>query len=208
MRFQAHRNSSHTHRLTRRSLLRVSALAVSFTLALTACSPQEGPQKPVGSVTPEQSYDLLVKEGRGFVAGSLMSSNTVFVLFDPQCPHCGHLWEQALPLQKKLKFVWMPVAFIGPKSAPQGAALLTAANPVEAMGLHEASLLAGSGGTSASASIPDDIAAAIKKNTELFNSMGVESVPYIVARNATTGQVVTNAGAMETAALQQFLGLN
>ena len=38
--------------------------------------------------------------------------------------------------------------------------------------------------------------------------MGVESVPFIVAKNASTGQVVTNAGAMETAALAQFLGLN
>ena len=125
-----------------------------------------------------------------------------------KCPHCGHLWEQSLPLHKKVKFVWMPVAFISAKSAPQGAALLTATNPLEAMNVHEASILAGSGGTSASSSVPDDIAAAIKKNTELFNSMGVESVPYIVARNANTGEVVTNAGAFETAALAQFLGLN
>jgi thiol:disulfide interchange protein DsbG len=161
-----------------------------------------------GSVKPEQSYDLLAKEGKGFAVGALMSANTVYVLFDPQCPHCGHLWEQSLPLHKKVKFVWMPVAFINAKSAPQGAALLTAANPVEAMTTHEASILSGSGGTSASSSVPDDIAAAIKKNTDLFNSMAVESVPYIVAKNASTGQVVTNAGAFETAALAQFLGLN
>ncbi len=197
------------HALSRRSLLRALTLAASATLALAACSPQDSAQKPVaGSVKPEQSYDLLAREGKGFVAGALMSANTVYVLFDPQCPHCGHLWEQSLPLHKRVKFVWMPVAFISPKSAPQGAALLTAANPVEAMTAHEASILAGSGGSSASASIPDDIAAAIKKNTDLFNSMGVESVPYIVAKNAGTGQVVTNAGAMETAALAQWLGLN
>jgi thiol:disulfide interchange protein DsbG len=194
---------------SRRSALRTLALVAAATLTLGACSPQDAAQKPVaGSIKPEQSYDALAKEGKGFTVGALMSSNTVYVLFDPQCPHCGHLWEQALPLHKKLKFVWLPVAFINAKSLPQGAALLTAANPLEAMGAHEASILAGSGGTAASSSIPDDIAAAIKKNTELFNSMGVESVPYIVARNASTGQVVTNAGALETAALQQFLGLN
>ncbi len=193
--------------LSRRSLLRALALAASATLA--ACSPQDAAQKPVaGSVKPEQSYELLAREGKGFAVGALMSAHTVYVLFDPQCPHCGHLWEQSLPLHKRIKFVWMPVAFISPKSAPQGAALLTAANPVEAMTAHEASLLAGSGGSSASASIADDIAAAIKKNTGLFNSMGVDSVPYIVAKNATSGQVVTNAGAMETAALAQWLGLN
>jgi thiol:disulfide interchange protein DsbG len=191
--------------------LALSALCVPLVaaLGLTACSPQDAAQKPLsGSVKPEQSYDLLEKEGKGFSVGALMSANTVYVLFDPQCPHCGHLWEQSLPLHKKAKFVWMPVAFINPKSAPQGAALLTAANPVEAMTTHEASLLGGSGGSSASSSVPDEIAAAIKKNTELFNRMGVESVPYIVARNPSTGQVVTNAGAFETAALAQFLGLN
>ena len=194
--------------LSRRTLLRSFALAGAAVLALAACSPDAGPKPVAGSIKAADSYDVLAKQGKGFTVGALMSSNTVYVLFDPQCPHCGHLWEQALPLHKKVKFVWMPVAFIGAKSMPQGAALLTAANPTEAMGLHEASILAGSGGTSASSSIPDDIAAAIKKNTELFNGMGVESVPYIVARNASTGQVVTNAGAMETAALAQFLGLN
>ncbi len=194
--------------LSRRTLLRSFALAGAALLALAACSPDAGPKPVTGSIKAADSYDVLAKQGKGFTVGALMSNNTVYVLFDPQCPHCGHLWEQALPLHKRVKFVWMPVAFISAKSAPQGAALLTAANPAEAMGVHEASILAGSGGTSASSSIPDDIAAAIKKNTELFNGMGVESVPYIVARNASTGQVVTNAGALETAALAQFLGLD
>lgn len=196
---------------SRRSVLRAATLPLAAVLALNlaACSPDDAAQKPAtGSVKASDAYALLAKEGRGFAVGSLMSTNTVYVMFDPQCPHCGHLWEQALPLHKKVKFVWMPVAFISAKSAPQGAALLTAGNPVEAMGAHEASILAGTGGTAASSSIPDDVAAAIKKNTDLFNSLGVESVPYIVAKNASNGQVVTNAGALETAALEQFLGLN
>ena len=194
--------------LSRRSVLRSLALAGTAALALSACSADSGPKPVAGSIKQADSYEVLAKEGKGFAVGALMSANTVYVLFDPQCPHCGHLWEQSLPLHKKVKFVWMPVAFINAKSAPQGAALLTAANPVEAMSTHEASILAGSGGSAASSSVPDDISAAIKKNTELFNGMGVESVPYIVAKNASTGQVVTNAGAFETAALAQFLGLN
>jgi len=130
------------------------------------------------------------------------------VLFDPQCPHCGHLWQQSQPLMKKIKFVWMPVAFINAKSAPQGAALLSAANPMETMEAHEASILAGSGGMAASSSVPDDLAASIKKNTELLNAMGVGSVPYVMVKNSTTGAVVTHEGAMETAALEKLVGLN
>jgi thiol:disulfide interchange protein DsbG len=177
-------------------------------LGLSACSPQDNPAKSEATSVPvEQSYDLLAREGRGFTVGALMTANTVYVLFDPQCPHCGHLWQASLPLHKKVKFVWMPVAFIGAQSAPQGAALLTAINPVEAMSAHEASLLAGTGGTAASASIAQDVAQAIQKNTSLFNRLGGESVPFIVAKNQTTGAVVNYAGAMDTAALEQFLGL-
>ena len=193
--------------LPRRTAL--ACLALSPVAFIAACSPKDQPAPtPKASLKLPDSYDILSKDGKGFVAGSLLSANTVYVMFDPQCPHCGHLWQQAQPLLKKVKFVWMPVSFINAKSTPQGAALLTAANPAEAMSSHEASLLAGTGGTSASSNVPDDIAAAIKKNTDLFNALGVESVPFIVAKNASTGQVVTKTGAMETEALVQFLGLN
>jgi thiol:disulfide interchange protein DsbG len=197
---------------TRRRVLRAATLPLVAALALelAACSPQDtpAPKAAAGSVKPDEAYALLAAEGKGFAVGSLMSANTVYVLFDPQCPHCGHLWQQSLPLHKKVKFVWMPVSFINAKSTPQGAALLAAANPLQAMTEHEASILAGTGGTAASASIPDDLAAAIKKNTDLFNRLGGESVPFIVAKNAGSGQAVVNAGAMETAALEQFLGIS
>ena len=49
---------------------------------------------------------------------------------------------------------------------------------------------------------------AIKANTLLFNSLGATSVPFIVAKNLTTGAVVTNAGALQTPALAAFLGVN
>ena len=137
-----------------------------------------------------------------------MSANTVYVLFDPQCPHCGHLWQAAQPLLKKTKFVWVPVGIMNAKSMPQGAALLTSANPVELMTAHEASLLAGTGGTSAPSSIPDDIEQAIKTNTQVLNALKAESVPMIVAKHAKTGALITRVGAMDTAGLATFLGVD
>lgn len=178
-------------------------------LTVTACSKQESASKPTAAAaSPAQSYADVAAKTKGFAVGAMMSANTVYVLFDPQCPHCGHLWNQSQPLLKKVKFVWVPVAFINAKSAPQGAALLTTANPAELMTTHETSILAGSGGIAASASIPSDIETAIKANTQLLNSMGVESVPFIIAKQAQTGQVVTNTGALETAALARFLGID
>ncbi len=175
-------------------------------LVLTGCSQQDAPTKPTAVAT-AQSYDAVVAQGKGFTVGAMMSANAVYVLFDPQCPHCGHLWEASKPLLKKVKFIWVPVSIINGNSAPQGAALLSTANPMELMSTHETSILAGTGGLPTAAGASPEVELAIKKNTLLFNSMGVESVPYIVAKNARTGQVITNNGALSTAALADFLGI-
>lgn len=182
-------------------------LTAALSLGLGACSPQDTPPSASTTIAPDQAFAAVGAQGRGFTVGSLMSANTVYVLFDPQCPHCARLWNAALPLQNTAKFVWMPVSLLGPKSLPQGAALLQASDPVQAMTAHEQSLLAGQGGMSASASVPDEVSAAIKTNTQLLNNLGAESVPFIVARHAQTGAVLTQAGAMETQALRDFLGL-
>jgi thiol:disulfide interchange protein DsbG len=197
-------------------LAHLAACAIAtLALVLTGCSPQDSTGKSTnagGSDTPAgkpaQPYEAAASQGKGFTVGAMMSTNTVYVMFDPQCPHCGHLWEASVPLHKKVKFVWMPVAFINAKSGPQGAALLTAADPAALMAEHETSILAGGGGISAIAGAPIEIERAIKKNTQLFNSMGVESVPFVLAKNLQTGQVVTHTGALTTAALTEFLGIN
>ena len=143
----------------------------------------------------------------GFTVGTPLSTRTVYVFFDAQCVHCGELWNAAKPLNGQAKFVWIPVSLMNPKSASQGAALLSAANPVELMTSHEAALLSGGGGMSASASMTPEAEAAIKTNTQLFNSLGATSVPYIVAKNNSTGAVITNSGALATPALAAFLGI-
>ena len=93
-------------------------------LWLTACSKEEtGPAGKPATASPietAQAFDAVAAAAKGFPAGALMSAHTVYVLFDPQCPHCSHLWESSLPLHGKVKFVWAPVAIIGAKSLPQG----------------------------------------------------------------------------------------
>ncbi len=191
--------------------LPVSSLWLLGALALGGCSPQE-PAGTATSTPPAAAAKRPVTmeaaaQGKGFAVGSLMSANTVYVFFDAQCPHCGHLWDAATPLHKKLKFVWVPVGLINASSTAQGAALLSAANPVALMSEHEASLLARKGGISAGSPAPES-EQAIKANTELLNGFGAESVPFIVARNLKTGQTVTHEGAMLTPALAEFLGVD
>ncbi len=188
-----------------------ASMIAAFALSLVACSKPDTPAASVSAsavAAPSLSYDKVAAEGKGFTAGALMSANTVYVLFDPQCPHCGHLWQASQPLLNKAKFVWIPVSIINAKSALQGAALLSAANPTELMAAHEASLLAGTGGLPGNDTPSPAVQATIKSNTQLFNDLALESVPFAVAKNVRTGQVVTHSGAMDAAALAQWLGVD
>ena len=194
-------------------------VSTAIVLALTACSKTE---TPATGATPNStaaattsaaansgsSYDMVAANSKGFTVGALMSAQAVYVLFDPQCPHCGRLWQASLPLHSKAKFVWIPISFNPTKSLPQGAALLSAANPVEAMNAHEQSLLAGTGGMSASSDVPEEIKQAITNNTQLLNRLGVDSVPFLLGKHRKTGEIVSFNGAMETAALANLLGID
>lgn len=197
----------------------LAALTV-LVLATTACSKTETPAPGAspGAGTPPataaapaanagSSYDMVAANSKGFTVGALMSAQPVYVLFDPQCPHCGRLWQASLPLLDKVKFVWIPISFNPTKSIPQGAALLSAANPVEAMTAHEQSLLAGTGGMAASSDVPDELRQAITANTQLLNRLGVDSVPFLLGKHRKSGDIVTFNGAMETAALAKLLGV-
>jgi thiol:disulfide interchange protein DsbG len=108
-------------------------------------------------------------------------------------------------LKPQLKFVWLPVRLLGEASQTQGAGILAAKDPVAAMDEHETAVLANQksdmpGGGDAQKDI-------VKKNTDLFNRFGFQSVPSIVAQNAQTGALVTHEGALPTADLAAFLGL-
>ena len=48
----------------------------------------------------------------------------------------------------------------------------------------------------------------IRDSTQLLTALGVDSVPFILAKNRRTGAVVSNSGALGTAALAQLLGVD
>ena len=190
-------------RLNHRAIAAISCVA----LLLGACSQKDTPDAAKPAIQ-EVSVQAVAAQAKGFTVGAVMSANTVYVFFDPQCPHCGHLWQASTPLHRKVKFVWIPVAWINASSLSQGAALLTATNPLELMTEHEALLLAGKGGISAPSGIGSDIEQSIKANTKLLNALGAASVPFIVVKNAVTGQTIAKDGAQTTAALAEMIGVD
>ena len=192
-----------------RRLLLATVPAASL-LALAGCSKESAPTSASAAPPPAKrtpSLEIVAAEGKGFTVGSLMAANPVYVFFDPQCPHCGHLWEASIPLQRKLKFVWMPVSLLNASSGPQGATILSAKDPAATMAEHEKSLLARQGGISAASSIPEEATAAVKSNTALFNAFSLESVPFIFAHNVRTNQTVMRGGSMSTEQLAELVGV-
>ena len=176
-------------------------------MALLGCSPQDT-AAPVVPASHDVALETTAAQAQGFPVGAVMQASPVYVFFDAQCRHCGNLWNAAIPLHTKVKFVWIPVGLMNASSTAQGAALLAAADPKALMTEHEASLLAGKGGIAASASPAAATGAAIKTNTALLKQLGAAGVPFIVARHGKTGQAVSRDGSMSTAALAEFLGVD
>lgn len=187
----------------------VLGLATLTLAPLAACSKkdQAAPAAaPARKLSALEAYALAAK-GSGFTIGAVMAANTVYVFFDTTCPHCAELWNASQPLLNKLKMVWLPIGLLRPSSLPQGATILSAADPAKAMSENEASVLQRGGGISVPSSLPDEVVAKVKANTELFRQLDAESVPLIVYRNAQTGQHGMHAGALDTASLAALAGV-
>ena len=193
--------------MKKRNLLTCALLA--SLLALAGC--KDAADSPAAAASaaapaPTVSVAAVASQAKGFTVGSTISVRTVYVFFDPQCPHCAELWEQAKPLKSQAKFVWIPVALLNPASGPQGAAILAAADPVAAMDAHEASMAARTGGITATGELTAQ-KAAVDANTKLMNRFQFQGVPTIVAKHAVTGDLVVKEGALPTAMLAAALGL-
>ncbi len=189
----------------------LTSFLVCALVLLAACSPKNDTNAGAATAKPpkqEVTIEAIAANTKGFTVGAMLSATTVYVFFDPQCPHCGHLWQASVALQKKVRFVWIPVAWINTSSLSQGAALLTAKDPLALMTEHEASILAGTHGIAAPASVAPDIEQAIKGNTKMLGGFGAESVPFFAFKNARTGQVVQHEGALSTAELAALLGVD
>ena len=181
--------------------------------AVAACSRPDAPAPSVAaapSAAPaagaREAFDA-ASRGSGFVVGQPMAARQLLVFFDPQCPHCAALWVASRPLRDRVRMTWMPVAFMSPASAPQGALLLAATDATATMDRHEALLAGGQGGLPVAASADDAGLAKIAANTELWKTTGAASVPHLVYRAGADGPYGVESGGLPTEQLAQRLAL-
>lgn len=180
--------------------------AVSPSASASASAPS-APDAKAAAPAGSSILDTVAAQASGFSVGPMMASRTVYVFFDPQCPHCGRLWEASKPVVDKLRMMWIPVGILNPNSAPQGAALLAASDAVATMNRHEAEIAAGRSGLVPPAKPAPELLDKVKANTQLWKTVGAESVPFMLYRNPASGQIANFAGAADTATLKQMFGL-
>ncbi len=180
---------------------RLFTIAAAAALAALACGSGARAEPAAKDVYQAAS------QANGFAVGAPMAVNVVYVFFDPKCPHCAHLWGTVKPLLGRLKVVWIPVGILGDSSVPQGATILSAANPAEAMERNETLVLDHQPGIPVDPALGADALAKVKANTDLLEKLGADSVPLIVYRNPRTGEHGAVSGALETTQLAAMLGV-
>lgn len=116
------------------------------------------------------------------VQGDPKAKNIIYAFFDPTCPYCNLAYTSfKTALKPGSQVRWIPVAFLSTKSAGQAAALLTAADPVQAMEQHEATFKAGG---IAQAEMTPEAKKKLDENLKMFRDMGFKGVPAIMYRTA------------------------
>ena len=194
------------------------ALALVSALIMSACNSPSGEsaapaasaaQASTGEPVTKISADVFekVKTAKGFQTGTLGAVPSAYVMFDPQCPHCGALWSAAKPLQAKIAIKWIPVALLKPASETQAALLIGGTDPAALMNAHEAAMLAG--GTDTLVGTPDEKATtSARDNTALMvRTVGSTSIPTIIYLDPATKQPQYLAGSMPTERLAALLGV-
>lgn len=186
-----------------------SAWGATGLLALAGCSreqPAAQAKTPAAPADPRQAFEK-AQRGTGFTVGAAASQRLALVFFDPQCGHCAALWLASKPLLDRVRMVWMPVAFVSEKSAPQGAMLLAAPDAAALMDQHESRLAARLGGLELTGPAAPERLAQIKANTDLLMSLGADSVPHLLVRSGEQGPWGVHAGGLPSAELAHLLGL-
>lgn len=203
--------------LKRKTLLASIIIGASF--IITACDDTSS-KDPVQtqkslSATPEKSAEKqtalsslaeLQQKTSFFITGPRLKQegSYTYVFFDPQCPHCNKLWQNAQSvLVKDVSIVWIPVAFLNEKSLPQGATILSSGNSRQTMEEHEKSMSDGGAGIAVSSVINPTGLEKIRTNNSIFESIGGNSVPLIF-RASSNGEILKVSGELTPEFLKEF----
>lgn len=164
-------------------------------LALSACS----------------NHEPALERAEGFHVGERRSESQApdaYVLFDPLCGYCAEQWRNFQPLQSQVLVKWIPVGVLGEESVGQAAILLMSEDPEALMVEHQASFASEDGQLASANEVSGEAHAAVRKNNLVIEKLGTKSVPTVVYRNRTTGELIITSGVASTSELAQAFGIS
>ncbi|MGC8508109.1 MAG: thioredoxin fold domain-containing protein [Thiomonas sp.] len=174
--------------MQRRHILSLLASPVLVALAapLVVAQHSAGPARALADI----AKATVIVEGNG--------QRLLTIFFDPNCPYCHALYKDLRPEVGKngLQFRWVPVAILTPSSLTKAAALLQAADPLQAFRDNEDNWNFGDspgGGITPAKDVLPATRAKIDANNALLQSAGSFGVPTLLWRN-TQGKVMMQVG--------------
>ena len=186
--------------LTRRRLARGLAL-----LPLGAASPAHAARstdQAAATILGQLASASCIVEGHG--------KRQLVVFFDPNCPYCHHLYEALRPAvgAQGLRVCWIVLGMLTASSLPKAAAMLQAADPLQAFRRNEddydfAASGQPGGGIAPARSITPATRERLQRNLVLYRSAQLAGVPVMVWRDAHGAHL--NVGVPSGAELQSIL---
>jgi len=141
------------------------------------------PTTPPMPSSPGEQLMQALQNAAGVDVGSA-SAPKLFMVVDPNCPHCHEVWKElrAAVYGGKLQIRLVPIGAFGPESERASAQLLHVGNPLDVWDKYIA------GDQNQLAGTPDAAAiAAIQANHALIDAWHIQMTPYLIYR-AKSGQ--------------------
>jgi thiol:disulfide interchange protein DsbG len=118
-------------------------------MVAAATAPAQTVSEPKPEVLPDHTWRQVISL-RGIATQEGMTTASLYVFFDPNCPFSAKLWQRRVDGKffGELPAVWIPVTFVGKTALGKGAALLRANSKEElARNFKEFSFEHGEGAT-------------------------------------------------------------
>ena len=201
-------------------------IATIVSLALTACDSNDtkspttnanlqNQSKSAQPVSSEEAIKNNIEKGTfHFSTGKHTEDYTkkLFIFFDPQCVHCSNLWKNLQDESlKDINVIWIPVAVLNEKSAPQSASLLSAKEPVVLFDEHER-LMSQNKVNEANLKLAEiaknnskQSETELGQNTKIFMSTGATGVPLVLKLSNDKQKVLGAPGELSVSLLNDLV---
>ena len=147
----------------------------------------------------------LLEDARWVADGAKDPKSVVYVLADPYCPYCRAFALAAQPYEEiGLQVRWIWVSYLRADGPSRAAAILEAEDPAAAMERHEQ--MFAQGGIEPAKSAKPETLAAVRSNTDLMRTLGVNGTPAIFFKNKE-GDVQVVQGMPKLSVLPQIFDL-